>query len=189
MKCGDHVVLYKQCWITNDKVIKENDVRNWFRQDFEEYKDNPYSKAKGKFPWDKDYHIFPLSAYIHSGVLLSMRSSFPCDPQGWDTSTCGVVMASKKEWRMKKSAMKAAQSKVEEWNMYLSGDVWGVIQEYFDKEKNQVDHDSCWGYYGYEYAMEELKANAQWIDDKEKKRAGESVGNTDTNTQQKGADA
>lgn len=173
-------------WITNDKVIKEDDVRNWFRQDFEDYKDDPDGKAKGKFPWDKDYHIFALSAYIHSGVRLSLSNSFPFDPQGWDTSTCGVVMVSKKGWRLRKSAEKAAQSKVNEWNTYLCGDVWGVVQEYFDKDKKQLDHDSCWGFYGHEYAMEEIKGHAKWIDEEEAKKKG---GECKSNTQEKGADA
>lgn len=46
---------------------------------------------------------------------------------------------------------------VEEWNQCLSGDVYGIIKETYDKDKNQVDQESVWGFYGYDYAIEALK--------------------------------
>jgi len=44
-----------------------------------------------------------------------------------------------------------------QWNQYLSGDVYEIIKETYDKEKNHLDHDSCWGFYGYKYALEALQ--------------------------------
>jgi len=48
-------------------------------------------------------------------------------------------------------------SLVESWNEYLGGDVYGCVKETYDKNKKQIDQDSCWGFYGYKYALEELK--------------------------------
>ena len=148
--------------VRRDKIIKENDLINWYRQDFDDYKEDPDDENEaGKFPLETDYHIFALSCYIHSGVLLSLRRGNwnPFDQQGWDTSHVGAVLVSREEWPDAEKAQAAAESLVETWNQYLSGDVYGIVKETFDKEKNQVDEDSCWGFYGYKYALEALKTD------------------------------
>src|SRR5260221_9334851 len=97
----------------------------------------------------KKYWIFPLYAYIHSGVALSIcRGGQFADL--WDSGQIGFVFAAKSEWRyqfrnLKKcwSAYKSAESRVEEWNQYLSGQVYGFQIE--DSEGEDVD--SCWGFY------------------------------------------
>lgn len=105
----------------------------------------------------KRYWIFPLRAYIHSGVALSLGSGGQfSDP--WDSGQIGFVFAAKNEWRyqtreQKKcvSAFTAAKGYVETWNQYLSGDVWGFVIE--DADGEHVD--SCWGFYGLEYCKTE----------------------------------
>jgi hypothetical protein len=97
------------------------------------------------------HHIFMLEAYIHSGVVLALAGEGNFPDRQWDVSLLGAVFASKKEWYTKAKARKAVESKVKEWNEYLSGDVWGCIVE--DDEGNHVD--SCWGFYGHEYAKQE----------------------------------
>jgi len=137
--------------VRNDEIITKDDLVNWYRQDFDDYDD-------GIFPHDKEYWIFPLACLIHSGVWLKLGSGgFASDGGGWDTSHVGAIFVSKEEWKDKDDAHKAALSLVETWNQYLSGDVYGCVRETFDKDKNSIDHDSCWGFYGYEYAKEELK--------------------------------
>jgi len=109
----------------------------------------------------KRYWIFPLNAYIHSGVALSLsRSGQFSDP--WDSAQIGFVFVAKNEWRYRTretkrcvSAIKAASSYVETWNQYLSGDVWGYSID--DADGNHVD--SCWGFYGLEYAKSEALAS------------------------------
>lgn len=96
----------------------------------------------------KEYHIFPLSAYIHSGVALCLGSGdHACDPGGWDSSFAGAVLCSKKEWRMRKSAYKYAAGLVKTWNSYLSGEVYGyrVIDMAGDGDGEIA---SCWGFVG-----------------------------------------
>ena len=96
-----------------------------------------------------DYHIFPVFAYIHSGVSLSL-SGGGCR---FDTSMRGFAFASKKEWTDKKVAEDIVKSLIETWNQYLSGECYGYeIEEY---------GDSCWGYYGEE-ALTEAKSIIDW---------------------------
>lgn len=108
--------------------------------------------------WKKDYHIFPLYAYIHSGVALSMgRGGQFSDPS--DSSQVGFVLASKKEFKTNEKAMEISKGLVNTWNQYLSGKVYGYS---IDEPVN----DSCWGYYGdYEESglMESAKGAIDFI--------------------------
>jgi hypothetical protein len=100
----------------------------------------------------KDTHwIFPLEAYIHSGVVLALAGEGNFPDRQWDVSRLGVVFCSKKGWRLSKQARKAAESKVAEWNQYLSGDVWGYAVE----DESGETLDSCWGFYGHDYCKSE----------------------------------
>lgn len=87
------------------------------------------------------YYVFPVYAYIHSGVSLSLgRAEYPFTDR-WDVSMKGfcLVQRIKGQWS-KKIATKIAQSIVNDWNMYLSGDVW----------KYESEFGSCSGFYGEE---------------------------------------
>jgi len=86
--------------------------------------------------------VFPLYAYIHSGVALSLgRNCYPFDCP-WDTSMSGFVLVKRtKGWSWgRDKAEKIAISLVEGWNQYLSGDVYGYNSEI----------GGCWGFYGKE---------------------------------------
>lgn len=87
----------------------------------------------------KGFYVFPVYAYIHSDVSLSLgNSSYPFNDR-WDTSMKGFVLVERMKgiWD-KKKAIAVAESIVNEWNMYLCGDVWGYTS----------DFGSCWGFYG-----------------------------------------
>ena len=88
------------------------------------------------------YWVFPLYAYIHSGVSLSLgKNTYPFTCQ-WDTSFAGFVLVKRTKgwsWTEEKACV-IAGLEVDEWNMYLSGDVYGYNSE----------HGSCWGFYGEE---------------------------------------
>ncbi len=100
-----------------------------------------------------EYDHFPLFAYVHSGVALSLgRGGQFSDP--WDSGQIGFVLVKKPDFP---EPEKAAESLVEEWNQYLRGDVWGAVVESPDGEQL----DSCWGFYGSDYAHEEGKLMAE----------------------------
>ena len=105
----------------------------------------------------KLYHghkVYPLYAYVHSGVALSLGRQWPFDCP-WDSGQIGFVLV--KRGIGVRDFDSAAQSVVETWNQYLSGDVWGISIQ--DSEDNVLD--SCWGFYGFEYAKKEAMEMAE----------------------------
>lgn len=94
------------------------------------------------------YHIYSLFAYIHSGVALSLGEF--SDP--WDSGQIGHVFVTKDASEIT-YPQKTAESLVEEWNQYLRGDVWG----YVITDETGTTVDSCWGFYGTEFAQSEGK--------------------------------
>lgn len=90
------------------------------------------------------YHIFPLEAYIHSGVVLALRNEGNFPDRRWDVSYLGAVLIAKTEARSRVKARKIALGLIETWNDYLAGRVYGLQIE---NDQAQVI-DSCWGFYG-----------------------------------------
>jgi hypothetical protein len=144
---GAFLVHYHRSFdIRRDRIITADDARDWYQG--------------RKIPQQKDYHIFAVSAYIHSGVALSLSNdTYPFNDR-WDVSHVGLILLSKKEWKTKsKRALKYAQGLIETWNQYLCGDVYGIVCEKFDKKRNSIDHESVWGFYGEKYALEALETD------------------------------
>ena len=102
----------------------------------------------------KGYHVFPLYAYIHSGVALSLgRTQYPFNDR-WDVSFKGFALVKREKGTYThEQAVKVAQSLVDTWNMYLSGDVWTTTVE---NEQGELV-ESCSGIYGHKYAEQEGK--------------------------------
>lgn len=121
------------------------------------------------------YHVFPVYAYIHSGVALSLgRGGQFSDP--WDSGQIGYCLVSKESfgtepqvisWGTIPTAYDAAKGYLEAWNQYLSGQVYGYEVE--DEDGNDVD--SCWGFYGYDYAVKEAKEAAESARSRETREA------------------
>ena len=149
------VHYHRSFHIMND-AITEDDAREF-------YQGNPISQQES-------YHIFPVAAYIHSGVHLSIGDGGHYPDYRWDVSHVGLVLASKSEWPDESDALKVAQSLITTWNDYLSGNVWGYIVDRPVKcevcgHVEWEDLDSCWGYYGdYDDAdgpLERARASAK----------------------------
>ena len=94
------------------------------------------------------YEVFPLQAYIHGGVALSL-GAFSCP---WDSGQVGYVLIKLSDVGEGK-ARECAERLVETWNQYLSGDVWGF--SITDSDGEEVE--SCWGIYGLEDCIEDAK--------------------------------
>lgn len=109
--------------------------------------------------YTKKYHIFGLEAYIHGGVALALSNEGNFCDRRWDVSQLGLVFVSKAEWKTREKAREAARGLIETWNQYLIGDVYGIVKETYDKDKEQLDHEACWGFYGEEYALKALKTD------------------------------
>lgn len=131
--------------------------------------------------------VLPLYLYDHSGISISAgenllagggintRTHNVFDPGGWDTSFVGFMF----DTRDKRDALGiedvegALRSELEEYDMYLRGEVFGLIEEEpvevreihtrLDGTTSETTYttweeaDSCWGYIGSEYVTSEAK--------------------------------
>lgn len=101
--------------------------------------------------------IAPLYLYDHSGLRIKIGSFDGLLPQGhaeFDSGQVGFISTTKERiraWRRHKRVTKKAikwaeaflEGEVEQYDDYLSGNVYGYVIEGPDGE----DMDSCWGYY------------------------------------------
>lgn len=90
------------------------------------------------------YHVFGLEAYIHGGVRLALLNEGNFCDRSWDVSNVGAVLVAKEEWPGPAEARKTALGLIEDWNDYLSGNVYGYA--IMDQAGEEIS--SCWGYYG-----------------------------------------
>ncbi len=112
----------------------------------------------------------PVYAYVHSGSTIR---TYPFDCP-WDSGQSGFIYCTKEKaieefgkkvltTKAREMALKCLNLEVEAFNQYLEGDVYGVIVERVkrDEDGDEVDTenlDSCWGFYGLDYAREEAKS-------------------------------
>jgi len=121
--------------VCRDKVVARDTIAALYRGE----------KSEAVRELKKKYHVFSVATLIHSGVWLRLGSGgFQEDSGGWDTSHVGAALVSKKEFKSRGKAGKAAESLIKEWNDYLSGNVYGYTVK--DAESNNLD--SCWGFFG-----------------------------------------
>lgn len=122
--------------------------------------------------------IFPLYLYDHSGLRIRAGSFQGLLPQGhaeFDSGQVGFIFVSKTKvlsefgWKSITAKRRAVLeegllAEVEEYDQYLSGDVWGytVTTHYRDELTNaDVEQDSCWGCFGLDYARKLAKEAAE----------------------------
>ena len=99
--------------------------------------------------------VLPLYLYDHSGITMN-TTGFSCP---WDSGQVGIIYVMPEKGReefgrqWKKKATKYLKGEVETYDQYLTGDVYGYVVEGPDS------NDSCWGFFGKKYAIEEAKGN------------------------------
>ena len=114
--------------------------------------------------------VLPLYLYDHSALTISTRP-FSCP---WDSGQVGFIVSSRDKIlaeyggkRLTKKTLELVEQVLEgeirTYDQYLTGDVWGYVIE--DEEGNLVD--SCWGFFGREYAESEAEAAAKYYEQKE----------------------
>jgi hypothetical protein len=110
--------------------------------------------------------ILPLYLYDHSGISIKVGSFRGLLPQGhaeFDSGQVGFIYTTKEDLKRigvtKAKADKSLREEVEHYNRYLRGDIYFIVRETFDHNKEQVDYDICGGYYGMDYAEKALKTD------------------------------
>jgi hypothetical protein len=157
----DHDAESPAEWADKDGVFLVADARRYFTPEnpLNIRPDDVAGEDGDESSYAADYWIFPLFAYIHSGIALSL-GAFGCR---WDSGQIGYVLVKRSEhWSTEAAAMAAAGSVVAEWNQYLSGDVYG----YRVLDADGDDVDSCWGFYGETDAESEGRAAAVYQETK-----------------------
>jgi hypothetical protein len=108
-----------------------------------------------------DIMSLPLYLYDHSGITMS-TGRFACP---WDSGQVGFIFVTRERYltecvgkpdgiltkARREAAYKMLEGEVEEYDQYLTGDVWGYVVE--DEDGDQLD--ACWGFFGIDYAKEE----------------------------------
>lgn len=113
----------------------------------------------------KDNVALPVFTYIHSGIAMN-TTGFTCP---WDSGQSGIIYATKeniRKWFNCKNVTKKTIEKVKrifegeikEFAAYLNGEVYG----YEIKKRNGEVVDSCWGYYDFDFCLNEAKSSAKF---------------------------
>ena len=105
-----------------------------------------------------EYIGLPVFAYVHGAATIS-TSPFSCP---WDSGQSGFVYCTREkalaEWGntpdYEANAIRVLSGEVETFDEYLQGDVYG----YTITDAHGDIVDSCWGFYGIEFAKEEAQA-------------------------------
>lgn len=123
--------------------------------------------------------VLPLYLYDHSGITMRC-SPFSCP---WDSGQVGVIyMALSKgeselthekgnEKSLRDAIVSCLEAEVEEYDQYLTGDVWGYVVENADGEHL----DSCWGYFGSDYAKQEAREIGLYWQGRESARIAKEI--------------
>jgi hypothetical protein len=96
----------------------------------------------------------PISIYEHNMYSIKAWDQ-PCwDSENIDGWIYMPLDKARQEWsgtdeEIKTKALACLKAEVEEYDQYLQGDVWGYVIK-----KDDEEIDSCWGFYGLEYAKE-----------------------------------
>lgn len=115
----------------------------------------------------------PLCLYDHSGITMSTTSfndRWDSGQVGWiytDKETIlsqrykfrnskgNLIKITKRNW--KEAAYQNLKKEVQMYDMYLQGDVYGIVIEEYDSDCKEFDEiDSCWGFYDDGYDEEEI---------------------------------
>lgn len=95
-----------------------------------------------------------VGMYDHSGISIYPSSH---DHRGWDSGVIGFAYVSEKNLEITETPRHLAEDRmlgeIKVYDQYLSGDVYGY--EILDENGDHLD--SCWGFYGRDYAEQEME--------------------------------
>jgi hypothetical protein len=148
---------------------------------FDTSKYNGWSEVlKGECGNLKDIIYLPVYLYDHSIQRLSTESFIGRATHAeWDSGQIGWIYVTKKRAReelcvkritkeVKKRILDTLKAEVELYDLYVSGEVYGVKVVQLDEDGNEETSDSCWGFYGddlvnsgmAEYIRENIKSDS-----------------------------
>ena len=163
------------CWHRNYNLGDVNGRSTYTEQDdfwfdisgVEDNGEDGDLKRARKVAFEKNI-MLPLYLYDHSGITMN-TTGFSC---GWDSGTVGWIHVSledvRKEYSVKRVSAKLRKrietyltNEVETYDNYITGNVYGFTITREDADGEEIDVDSCWGFFGYQngYMDEDIKIN------------------------------
>ena len=130
--------------------------------------------------------IAPLYMYDHSGIRIKIGDFYGCGlAQGharFDSGQIGFVYVDKETLKeeynvnritkkIKDTARKVLEAEVDNYDKYVSGQVYGFVAE--GKEGETIG--SCWGFYDIDEAIKEAKGNINYYIEEERKKKQKKV--------------
>lgn len=109
--------------------------------------------------------ILPLYLYDHSGLTISTKHVYPYNDR-WDAGQVGWIFVTKEKAKkelpnstdeeLEKKVIEILEGEVEEYDCYLTGEVYGFVIKEEEKCEccGHVDYDiveSCFGFYGNDF--------------------------------------
>lgn len=123
---------------------------------------NGWEGLRDKLVEDGAWVILPVYLLDHSGLRIA------CGDFGdkWDSGQVGFIFMTRAkavenwgnlpELELQDKAMSCLKSEIEVYDQYLTGDVYGIVKETYNADKESIDCDHCWGFIGFEYASSEV---------------------------------
>lgn len=100
--------------------------------------------------------IIPVYMLDHSGLRVNTTGYSDVDPQRWDWGQIGYIYLTKADALAENIPLEKVTatllSEVDVYDQYMSGDVCGYTVLV---DGNVMD--SCWGFYGFDYCLEQAK--------------------------------
>lgn len=128
--------------------------------------------------------ILPLYLIDHSGLSMRAGRDFSdCDPGGWDSGQVGffiltaeqireIYMVKRITAKTLEHAREGAFAAVNEYDQYLTGDVY--YYAVIDEQGNYLD--SCGGFFGMDYVVEEAQSSLDWhVNERQQKIADQQA--------------
>lgn len=110
---------------------------------------------------NQHYIALPVGVYDHGCHGTQIKANLT---PGWDPEDCdGWIYLPWKKAReefsgtddeIKEKVLGCMRGEIDEFNAYLQGEVYGFVITGEDGERL----DSCWGFYGFDYCLEEAKS-------------------------------
>ena len=147
------MVCFHRRYTLGDKTDLNSDMFNGWEELYDYLK-----KEK------KAIMILPLYLYDHSGISIKVGSFQGLLSQGhaeFDSGQVGFIYCTKEDLKRigitKAKAEKSLQAEVEVYNDYIQGNVYYLVKETYNKKKEQINYDTCGGYFGYLEALKRLE--------------------------------
>lgn len=116
--------------------------------------------------------LLPVYMLDHSGLTVS-TTPFHCP---WDSGQIGFIFCTnkqvKEEWSGdKEKATQYLIGEIKTYDQYLTGDVYGyVIRKPAEEDCEGEELESCWGFFGHDYCVDQAREVAEACRKSEDKR-------------------